>query len=233
MKNITKYISIALLSIVAIIIASCSNNDNEKTYWVNSYKTDCVGVAPTTCLLVQKGDTLKEEAWTNFYDNIEGFNYLPGYIYKLKVLESKKEGDIPADASSISYSLIKVIDKEIDSRLRLTDIWVLEQLFDKSVSFYNSDNEMLKTPYIEIKVSSKTIHGNDGCNNFRGNIGIITKSKITILETMGTKMMCGSMELVDIFNEAIAAVNYYEIGDNKLQLKNIEGKTIMIFKKVD
>ncbi|PTT37503.1 hypothetical protein DBR28_09820, partial [Chryseobacterium sp. HMWF028] len=41
---------------------------------------------------------------TNFYSNIEGFTYEPGYEYVLKV-KTEKITNPPADASSIKYTL--------------------------------------------------------------------------------------------------------------------------------
>ena len=106
-------------------------------------------------------------------------------------------------------------------------------MFQLDSNDYNSNNDVLKAPYIEIKVSSKSINGNDGCNNFRGNIGLVTENKISMQGMMGTRMMCVNMKLTNKFNEAITDIAFYEIANNKLQLKNAEGVTIMVFKKVD
>ena len=46
----------------------------------------------------------------SFFNNIEGFNYEPGYEYLLTVSTTKIENP-PADGSSIKYTLIKQISK--------------------------------------------------------------------------------------------------------------------------
>ncbi|GAE83622.1 lipoprotein [Bacteroides reticulotermitis JCM 10512] len=59
-------------------------------------------------MLVKKGNATE---WEYFYSNIEGFQYEPGYEFVLKVKEEKLE-NVPADASSIKYVLVKQISKE-------------------------------------------------------------------------------------------------------------------------
>jgi len=48
--------------------------------------------------------------WQNFYDQIEGFEWEPGYTYELRVAVHQVENP-PADASSLRYELIEVVDK--------------------------------------------------------------------------------------------------------------------------
>jgi len=46
-------------------------------------------------------------------------------------------------------------------------------------------------------------------------------------------MMCQDMDLSIKFNDALKFVRHYNIENNKLYLQTKDGKTIMIFKKVD
>lgn len=86
---------------------------NEFIYWVNSSTQECMGVGSMTCLQIQKGSEIKEGDWSLFYNQIEGFEYEPGYIYKLIVLEEKLPDEkVPADASAIKYTLIQVLEKK-------------------------------------------------------------------------------------------------------------------------
>ncbi|HEX2027454.1 MAG TPA: DUF4377 domain-containing protein [Nitriliruptorales bacterium] len=78
-----------------------------KTLYVNSELVDCVGVEPRKCLQVREaphGD------WELFYDEIQGFDFEPGYRYELRVDVQQVEAP-PADASSLRYELVEVIDK--------------------------------------------------------------------------------------------------------------------------
>ena len=81
-------------------------------YWVNSVKVPCTaGVMPTECLQVQKGESMTGE-WTYFYSDIEGFVWEPGNLYRIEVEETRLPPDqVPADASSVRYRLVRVIEK--------------------------------------------------------------------------------------------------------------------------
>ena len=68
-------------------LACTSNSDlQSKILIIADHVTDCVGVGPQTCMLVKESP---EDEWTYFYDQIEGFNYEPGYTYELIVTEIK------------------------------------------------------------------------------------------------------------------------------------------------
>ena len=54
----------------------------------------------------------KEKEWSYFYDAIEGFDYEPGYVYKLKVERIKRNGTVRAHASAYTYKLRKLVSKK-------------------------------------------------------------------------------------------------------------------------
>ena len=47
---------------------------------------DCIGVAPRKCLQIKEK---LEDKWTLFYGEIEGFNYEPGNLYQVKIVQKK------------------------------------------------------------------------------------------------------------------------------------------------
>ncbi|OAT20255.1 DUF4377 domain-containing protein [Proteus myxofaciens] len=83
-------------------------NDKTKTLLVDSQLYDCVGVAPMKCMKVKE---LPSGEWSLFYQKIEGFDYKSGTEYTLKVKVTDVE-NVPADASSIKYTLVEVLDKK-------------------------------------------------------------------------------------------------------------------------
>ncbi|WP_460687144.1 DUF4377 domain-containing protein [Niabella aquatica] len=88
-------------------------NNGEYIYWINSATKDCQGVGPMKCLEVQKNDTLEPGKWQLFYSQIEGFTYEPGYVYQLIIKEEQIPADrVPADGSSIKYTLVKQLEKK-------------------------------------------------------------------------------------------------------------------------
>lgn len=98
---------IGLLFLLPLLFASCASNKATVKMVVASQKGDCVGVVPQKCLLVKKGG---DTNWTFFYNQIEGFDYEEGYEYVLEVKEEKVE-NVPADASSLKYILVKEVSK--------------------------------------------------------------------------------------------------------------------------
>lgn len=112
MKNFKALIQILFSAVIIFVLSQCTasantSNGNEKTFIVGPETADCTGVAPMKCLQVKETPSSN---WTNFYSNIEGFTYEPGYEYVLKVKTEKIENP-PADGSSIKYILVKQVSK--------------------------------------------------------------------------------------------------------------------------
>ncbi len=66
------------------------------------------GLVLKKCLLI-KEESLAGD-WKYYYSSIDGFDYEPGYIYKLRIREESVENP-PADASSLKWTLIAVEEK--------------------------------------------------------------------------------------------------------------------------
>ena len=81
-----------------------------KVLRVNSYTETCQGLIEMQCLLVQEGDQIGTDRWEIFYTTIDGFDYEEGFLYDLDVKITEIENP-PADASSLRYELIKLIEK--------------------------------------------------------------------------------------------------------------------------
>lgn len=207
------------------------NNTNEETLWVNSTKVPCEGVAPMHCLEVQRGETLEVNKWQLFYSGIEGFTFEPGNIYKLKVKKEELEPDeIPADASSVKYTLVEVLSKKQDATLRLHDIWVATSLNGKELTFKNEKNR----PRLEFKIAERKIYGKGVCNRFFGTIEKVSETQLEISDKMGSTMMaCPKMDIETSFLQTLPKVKTYKIKNNQLTLFDTENKEIIRFKKVD
>lgn len=111
MNNLKSILKRTLPALAMIALTQCTtsnvSNGNEKTFIVGPETADCTGVAPMKCLQVKEKAT---DSWTNFYSNIEGFTYEPGYEYVLKV-KTENIKNPPADGSSIKYILVKQVSK--------------------------------------------------------------------------------------------------------------------------
>ena len=229
-----KYLLPVLISLL-LVTKACSSQPgpDEHIYWVNSTEVPCVGVAPTNCLQVFKGEILDPSEWEFFHAPIEGFEFIPGYVYKLLVREETlAEEEVPADASSIRYTLVKILQKDKDMRLVLNDIWMLEILNGKVLKA-GTDTEHSERPRLEIRVGEMKYSGNDGCNNYFGGIIEIGESSLRFGIGAGTRRMCPDMQVADAFNRTLPEVNSYEVDGIKLHLFDADGTELMQFQRMD
>lgn len=222
---------------ILFFMVSCAthkaNKSNEYIYWINSSKVPCDGVGAGSCLKVQKGDTLNNENWQYFYSTIDGFDYQPGYIYKLIVREKKIDKEkVPADASSINFTLVKVIEKIQDMVLRINDIWILKSIKGEGIT-PSQTNKRGKIPQIEFHIADMKVMGNDGCNNFFGSIKSIDNKNLRFGLLAGTKMACIRTDISDKFNTALIRVSKYKIENLQLILSDEQGNELLMFKKTD
>lgn len=226
-----KYLSVLVLVLFAY---SCTSNKaketNNFTYWVNSTKTTCSGVGEQQCLMVQKSETINPENWQMFYSNIEGFEFEPGYIYKLIVNEKKlKKEAVPADAPTIKYTLVKVLEKNIDKRLRINDIWFLTSI--KGEAIETTQNK--KIPRIEFNVAKMKVMGTDGCNNFNGSIKNLETETIEFGPIASTRKFCPNNTISDRFNALLNKTSGYKIENLHLILFDVSGNELLSFRKSD
>jgi len=95
------------LLVLITIIGSCVSSKNTEKIIIASQQGDCVGVVPMKCLLIKQGD---QQDWEYFYNNIEGFNYEPGYEYVIEIRKETIENPA-ADQSSIRYVFLNEISR--------------------------------------------------------------------------------------------------------------------------
>lgn len=217
-----------IIILLSFVVVSCSSDNRKeiKSLVINSFKVPCTGVAPMSCYQVK--DSKEDETWSNFYNEIEGFDYVPGFLYTLEVeVQTIPENDVPADGSSLKYTLVKVVEKITDKRLTINDIWVLETLNGDPVS-----NQFSKRPYIEIHISKSQCLGNDGCNSFTGRLEQLDDNMIRFGLFAGTKMACPNNELSFEFMGNLSKADRYTIDQGKLILFH-GNEELLTFKKTD
>ena len=203
-----------LIVLLGLAMMSCSSDNNKevKTFLVNSFKVPCEGVAPMSCYQIKEFAEVSE--WRNFYNQIDGFNYEPGFLYTIEVeVETLPENEVPADGSSLKYTLVSVVEQIIDSRLSVNDIWVLETMNGELLPDVFS-----KRPYIEIQVSRNQCLGSDGCNNFTSKLEQLDEKVIRFGPFAGTKMACANGDLSFQFVENLSQANGYVVDQGLLTL---------------
>ncbi|MEZ0006457.1 heat shock protein HslJ [Flavobacterium sp. 28YEA47A] len=192
------------------------------TMKVKENTVPCMGVAPMDCMQVKEGNA---KQWSNFYSTIEGFNYQPGYEYKLKVIKTKREGNIPMDVSAYTYRLKKLVSKKqvktIDAGY-LNKKMVLSQINGKTMS-----NGKV---YLTIDNTKNSIYGKSGCNRFNAGYQL-NGNQIQINLLMGTLMACDpeSMQLEQEFKTTIEKKNFeIHTEKNTVHFKDPKTKKVIL-----
>lgn len=160
-----------LLMLMATIILSCSSDDDNQNQIIemriNHYQNTGFAVGPVLTLLVQEGDEIGTENWTNFYSNIEGFNYQPGAIHNLSVMVEKIDNP-PADGSSIKYTLLEIkSSQEVNNETNFNI-----DLKKNGVNFLTSDNGLKLLNQINID-----------CNNLCNELETVLQNQDIVIGT--------------------------------------------------
>ncbi|WP_392419629.1 META domain-containing protein [Capnocytophaga canis] len=215
-----KYI---LFLIIGGAISACSTS-KEQIYWVNSVKVDCdAGAGKAECLQVSKNEDLDKAQWEYFYAPIENFVFEEGFFKKIQVKETQLDSkNVPADASSVKYTMIKEIEKQKDMTFELGGNWTLEKLDGNAVT------QSLK-PSLSIHLQEKKINGIGGCNNYFGAITELSQDKIQFGKVGATKKMCMEDNIETAYFTALSEVRTFKINDGKLVLFDASGKEKLIF----
>lgn len=219
-------------SLMALILfQSCATTKNTMndttTFWVGGYKTEAAaGAGKMQVLNIHRGENLDNPQWEHFYANIDGFQFEAGYLQKIEVKEEKLDkNEVPADASSIKYTLVKVLDKQKDLRTELNGSWTLARLNDHPL------NRMVAVPTMSIDLSQKQISGNGGCNNFTGKIQNLTASKIDLGPVASTKKACLNKNVEPEFYPALNSISTFQLQGNNLTFYDANGAKVLAFIK--
>lgn len=231
MKQIINYYTIKnflFKGLTLLFFTSCTSTKNS-VVWVNSVKSECSGGAgKMQCISIYRGETINDSSWELFYQNIDGFNFEPGYFKKIEIQEEHLDkSKVPADASSIKYVFIKTLDKKVDKRFVLNDFWISTSINGNSIS------HLTTLPLMEINLSKMQIFGSNGCNNYTGKIESITSSRIQFGNIASTKKMCRDMTISDMFDKALNKSVAYKLKNTELTFYDQDGNETINFMKVD
>ncbi len=193
-------------------------------YWVNSSKVDCQGVGLQQCLQIQRGDTLVGGGWKLFYDRIDGFDYEEGFLYHLRVRETQLDpATVPADASSMTYQLVELINRTPDTRAQLGQGYELEAVGDTVVEIPPD----LERPTLLIDVEQGRMSGTDGCNRLSGEANVALGGSLSFGQLVSTRKACRSSQLPRQYQAALSEVRSYVIRGGKLYLQNAGGEVVL------
>jgi heat shock protein HslJ len=181
---------------------------------------DGVGVGPMTCLLVKQSP---EADYQMFYSPIQGFDYVPGFEYELKVEVTERE-NVPADASRFIYTLVEVVEKKKAGLSIDSTKWALSSCLSVSGTM----DPPVEKSRVNMKIAEGKVTGNAGANRFFGGCEV-AGSRIRISAT-GSTMMMGTPELMaqeqQFLKHLQNSVDYMIVGE-ELRLRNAEGKVLL------
>ena len=224
------------LAVVGVILTACggagslpnsnqsaesadqSNLSSQISMIIGPQLVDCVGEGPRQCMQVKYQP---DEDWQFFYNQIEGFDYEPGYRYTLLV-DKLDVQDPPAGGSSLRYVLVDVIDKVEELKVNAADIagttWVLNGYGNLSQPQGVLEKVIVSLEYDPEKGQ---LTGSSGCNRYFGDV-VVDGDQLTFSTgPMGmTRMACSDpiMKQEAAFIELLGRVSRFAIQDGTLFL---------------
>ena len=223
-----KLLTPALLYVTLPALAA-DGGPMKETWWINSAKTDCVGVAPMTCFEVQRSPTLDPEGWELFYSHIEGFEYEPGYLYQVIVEVRDRPPPLPADVSAKTYALVEILSQAADPALRLTNLWKVVSVGD----IREPRNAKGQPLVFEFNASMRTYAGDLGCNRIRGALTQNDGRQLKLGAGMATLMSCADMSVEDAVSTALTTTRSYDLRNGVLRFLDEDGAELMTFSPGD
>ena len=111
--------------------------------------------------------------------------------------------------------------------MNIHDVWVTVAIEGNPI------NRMVTAPRLEINLTKMQVMGNDGCNNFSGNIKNIDNNTINFATIVSRKKSCRNMETANRFNKALIASASYKIENGVLVFFDRNGNEALKLQKTD
>ena len=194
------------------------------TLFVGPNRVPCTGVAPQACYQVRQSP---DAEWTLFYDEIQGFEYEPGFEYELKVLKETRT-NVPADASRFTWTLMEVVNKT-----PVAPTATFEGTTWRLIAYADSSGQLsMALPDVETTAvfDGGRVSGNAGCNNYNGTYTVDGQA-LTIQLGPTTMMACPEPAMAQeqaFFTNLAAAASYVLVGD-QLHILNANGDVVLAF----
>ncbi len=203
-----------------------SDQVEEITLFVGPELVDCVGVAPQQCLQVRENP---EDNYQLFYDQIEGFDFAPGFEYELRV-RREPVADPPADGSTFRYALVEEVSRSATTTVSLEGpLWQASSYVDDSGTMTNVVPEAV--PSLEFNAGQ--ISGSTGCNTFQSSYQQDGNS--LQIETGAITQMACAEPVMNQERDFLAALNNtagYRISGDRLELQDAAGEPLIMFSRL-
>lgn len=220
-------LKITTIVLLTMVLAQSCTNSKSSILWVSGLKTPCSsGAGKMECLNVYKGEDINNPQWENFYAQINGFEFEEGVMKKIKVKEVRLPNDkVPADASSISYTMVEELENQPDNRVKMKGNWILAKINGGPI------NRMVDVPVLEVDLSMMRVSGNAGCNLYNGQIEKLTGSNIQLSKIASTRKACINKNIENDYLSAFDSIVSYQADDATLRFLDKDGKELLSFIK--
>ena len=101
-------ITLILLSLTTGCEREVTTSENTEILIIGPYTQTCQGFIEQQCYLEFNEE---RQRWEFFYEGIRGFDFEPGFIYRLKVSLHERDEGIQ-DVGRYEYRLVEVLSKE-------------------------------------------------------------------------------------------------------------------------
>ena len=223
-----KHILAALLMTASVsIVASAQTiiSSRTETISLKSYRAFCEGVVPKKCLVVRREG---EEDFRTIFDEIENFDFVPGYEYVLRVRVDKLAAT-PKDTSGLLYYLKEVVSREeVSGGDRAVYLfgnkWRLSKIGGKPAES--------SFAFVVFTGPDSAVYGNTGCNSFRGTYRLSGDS-LQVSPPAVTRRACIDTDEDEVgFADALSSADSIKVEPDRLYL-TAKGRTVLEFRSND
>ncbi|MFZ1755141.1 MAG: DUF4377 domain-containing protein [Caldilineaceae bacterium] len=192
----------------------------EITLYIAPEKAACVGVGPMECLQVKYSEDGKTEL---FYNGIDGFVFVPGYNYELRVLRTHVANP-PADGSSLAYTLLEVVRQEPaydGEALPLEGThWTLIAFGTEDMIPFSPTEQTVDAQFVDGRMA-----GVNGCNNYSAEYTVVG-NELQLGQAISTLMACPepAMDVEQGFMAALTSARTFAIDGNLLTITYAAGQ---------
>jgi len=218
------------LLVILVFAVSCT-----KKMYIAPGKVSCNMPDQMTCFLVKKDI---EDNWILSTENIIGFDYQPGYQYRVKVKGDKVEDELGIRRKV--YKVVEVLEKVDKKKGKTTASQNKSNSTRDAFSLieFTSNQSEIGIPDEEITMiwnkAKSEISGFAGCNSYYGSINIYKEDSVAIGPLGATKKMCADKSVAAFesdFLKALESTTQLRINEERLILSNASNTTITFQKK--
>jgi heat shock protein HslJ len=190
-----------------------------KTLQVAAALATCTGVTPQSCLQVRE---TSDAAWTLLHDAIVGFDYEPGFLYTIQVIE-EQVANPPADGSSLRRTLVSILSKTPAPVHPAGPTWRLTSLEGRPA--------LGTVKVTAVFGEDSRVSGSGGCNRYTGGAAF-EGARVQIGAVAATRMYCfgdGVMAQEDAYFAALSKAASYRVEGDELLLGPSPDRVTLVF----